>query len=147
MFQWTINAVIYQNSTVIATSAVVFSFLTGFITITKFRKQIVMRKILYIFLFKKKKKKKLFCRLSLLDNTFFKKLFNYLIYILTARINKNVLYINACNIVMKKICPFFSFLNANVFRIIFHVFLLCGVQVVKHCLRDIIIRTTRGNNP
>jgi len=145
VFQWTINAVVYQNSTVIATSAVVFSFLTGFITITKLRKQTVMRKILYIFLFKKKKK--LFCRLSLLDNTFFKKLFNYLIYILTARINKNVLYINACNIVMKKIRPFFSFLNANVCRIIFHVFLLCGVQVVKRCLRDIIIRTTRGNNP
>ncbi|EFN66476.1 Synaptic vesicle glycoprotein 2B [Camponotus floridanus] len=41
-FKWTINGVIYQNSTVIATSAVVFSFLTGFITITKLRKQIVM---------------------------------------------------------------------------------------------------------
>lgn len=41
-FKWTINPVIYQNSTVIATSAVIFSFLAGFITITKLRKQIIM---------------------------------------------------------------------------------------------------------
>lgn len=41
-FKWTINPVIYQNSTVIASSAVIFSFLAGFITITKLRKQIIM---------------------------------------------------------------------------------------------------------
>ncbi|XP_020286904.1 synaptic vesicle glycoprotein 2C-like [Pseudomyrmex gracilis] len=41
-FKWTINPVIYQNSTVIALSAVLFSFLSGFITTTMLRKQIVM---------------------------------------------------------------------------------------------------------
>ncbi|XP_011636451.1 synaptic vesicle glycoprotein 2B-like isoform X2 [Pogonomyrmex barbatus] len=40
-FRWTINPVIYQNSTIIASSAVLFSFLTGFITTTKLRKQII----------------------------------------------------------------------------------------------------------
>lgn len=47
MFQWTINPSVYQNSTIIASSAVIFSFLAGFITITKLRKQIIMRKILH----------------------------------------------------------------------------------------------------
>ncbi|XP_011135735.1 synaptic vesicle glycoprotein 2B isoform X2 [Harpegnathos saltator] len=41
-FEWTINPVVYQNSTIIASSAVVFSFLAGFIMNTKLRKQIVM---------------------------------------------------------------------------------------------------------
>ncbi|KAL0112813.1 hypothetical protein PUN28_012225 [Cardiocondyla obscurior] len=40
--RWIIRPVIYQNSTVIASSAVIFSFLVGFITTTKLRKQIVM---------------------------------------------------------------------------------------------------------
>ncbi|XP_014482770.1 PREDICTED: synaptic vesicle glycoprotein 2A-like isoform X2 [Dinoponera quadriceps] len=41
-FEWTINPVIYQNSTMIASSAVVFSFLAGFIMNTKLRKQIII---------------------------------------------------------------------------------------------------------
>ncbi|XP_050465178.1 synaptic vesicle glycoprotein 2B-like [Cataglyphis hispanica] len=41
-FEWTINPRVYQNSTTIASSAVIFSFLAGFITITKLRKQIIM---------------------------------------------------------------------------------------------------------
>lgn len=39
---WKINAVIYQNSAVIAVSAVVFSFLAGLITTSKFRKKAIM---------------------------------------------------------------------------------------------------------
>lgn len=45
LFQWTINPVVYQNSTVIASSAVLFSLLAGFVTTTRLRKQILMRKI------------------------------------------------------------------------------------------------------
>ncbi|XP_011863383.1 PREDICTED: solute carrier family 22 member 16-like isoform X2 [Vollenhovia emeryi] len=45
---WTINPVIYQNSTVIASSAVIFSFLAGFVTTTKLRKQIIMLTALLI---------------------------------------------------------------------------------------------------
>ncbi|KAH0948766.1 hypothetical protein HN011_004633 [Eciton burchellii] len=41
-FRWTINPAVYQNSTIIASSAVVFSFLVGFIMTTKPRKQIIM---------------------------------------------------------------------------------------------------------
>ncbi|EZA50054.1 Synaptic vesicle glycoprotein 2B [Ooceraea biroi] len=41
-FRWTINPTVYQNSTIIASSAVIFSFLIGFITTTKLRKQIIM---------------------------------------------------------------------------------------------------------
>lgn len=41
-FRWTVNPAVYQNSTVIASSAVIFSFLAGFITTTKLRKQIIM---------------------------------------------------------------------------------------------------------
>ncbi|KAG5312319.1 SV2B protein, partial [Acromyrmex insinuator] len=41
-FRWTTYPVIYQNSTVIALSAVIFSFLAGFIMTTKLRKQIIM---------------------------------------------------------------------------------------------------------
>lgn len=48
-FQWKINAVIYQNSAIIALSAVTFSFLVGFITTSKFRKKAIMRKDLIYF--------------------------------------------------------------------------------------------------
>ncbi|KAL6439565.1 hypothetical protein ACFW04_003988 [Cataglyphis niger] len=41
-FEWTINPRVYQNSTTIASSAVIFSFLAGFLTITKLRKQIII---------------------------------------------------------------------------------------------------------
>ncbi|XP_018365227.1 PREDICTED: uncharacterized protein LOC108762649 isoform X2 [Trachymyrmex cornetzi] len=41
-FKWTIYPVIYLNSTIIASSAVIFSFLAGFIMTTKLRKQIIM---------------------------------------------------------------------------------------------------------
>ncbi|XP_039311886.1 uncharacterized protein LOC105195955 isoform X2 [Solenopsis invicta] len=46
--KWTINPVIYQNSTIIASSAVVFSFLVGFIMTTKLRKQIIILMALLI---------------------------------------------------------------------------------------------------
>lgn len=46
IFQWKINAVIYQNSAIIALSAVTFSFLVGTITTSKFRKKAIMRKVL-----------------------------------------------------------------------------------------------------
>lgn len=39
---WKINAVIYQNSAIIALSAVTFSFLVGTITTSKFRKKAIM---------------------------------------------------------------------------------------------------------
>lgn len=44
LFQWTVRSVIYRNSTIIASSAVIFSFLVGFIMATKLRKQIILRK-------------------------------------------------------------------------------------------------------
>ncbi|XP_026672973.1 synaptic vesicle glycoprotein 2C-like isoform X2 [Ceratina calcarata] len=40
--QWTIRATVYQNSAIIASSAVVFSFLAGIITTTKFRRKLIM---------------------------------------------------------------------------------------------------------
>lgn len=43
-FQWKIKAVVYQNSSIIAVSAVVFSFLAGMVYTSKFRKKIIMRK-------------------------------------------------------------------------------------------------------
>ncbi|PBC26392.1 synaptic vesicle glycoprotein 2B [Apis cerana cerana] len=43
---WKINAVIYQNSAIIALSAVTFSFLVGNITTSKFRRKAIMRKAL-----------------------------------------------------------------------------------------------------
>ncbi|XP_043523011.1 synaptic vesicle glycoprotein 2C-like isoform X1 [Frieseomelitta varia] len=39
---WNINPAVYQNSAIIALSAVVFSFLAGFITTSKFRKKAIM---------------------------------------------------------------------------------------------------------
>ncbi|XP_071630263.1 uncharacterized protein [Temnothorax longispinosus] len=47
-FRWTINPSVYQNSTIIASSAVLFSFLAGFIMTTKLRKQIIMLTALLI---------------------------------------------------------------------------------------------------
>ncbi|XP_067215213.1 synaptic vesicle glycoprotein 2C-like [Linepithema humile] len=40
--EWTVRPVIYRNSTIIAASAVIFSFLVGFIMTTKLRKQIIL---------------------------------------------------------------------------------------------------------
>ncbi|XP_036143143.1 synaptic vesicle glycoprotein 2B isoform X2 [Monomorium pharaonis] len=45
---WTINPDVYRNSTIIASSAVLFSFLAGFIMTTKLRKQIIMLMALLI---------------------------------------------------------------------------------------------------
>ncbi|KAG7197803.1 hypothetical protein KM043_001617 [Ampulex compressa] len=41
-FEWTVRPVIYQNSTIIACSAVVFSFLISMATTTRFRKKFTM---------------------------------------------------------------------------------------------------------
>ncbi|XP_036143144.1 putative transporter SVOPL isoform X3 [Monomorium pharaonis] len=46
--RWTINPDVYRNSTIIASSAVLFSFLAGFIMTTKLRKQIIMLMALLI---------------------------------------------------------------------------------------------------
>lgn len=140
MFQWTINPVIYQNSTIIASSAVVFSFLAGFITTTKLRKQIIMRKILHCYIF-------ILQKVKTAVFLYTKQYFNQEnIYQLThinstnAINNRNVLYFTRTLSQWKNI-SFLPFLNANVCCIIFYVFLLCGVEVVKRCLRDTIIRT------
>nr|KAF7413037.1 hypothetical protein H0235_012888 [Vespula pensylvanica] len=44
-FEWSINPVVYQNSTIIASSAVLFSFLIGFIMTTRLRKKMILCKL------------------------------------------------------------------------------------------------------
>ncbi|XP_047361449.1 synaptic vesicle glycoprotein 2B-like isoform X1 [Vespa velutina] len=41
-FEWKINPVVYQNSTIIASSAVLFGFLMGFLMTTRLRKQMIL---------------------------------------------------------------------------------------------------------